>query len=256
MKIRFLGTGTSQGVPVIGSTHPVCLSSDPKDKRLRCAALVSWDNYNYAIDCGPDFRQQMLRAKVTHINGILLTHEHTDHIIGLDDIRPFFYRERKDIPLFGQERVLNAMSKRFHYIFESSEKYPGTPNVKPTCIDASKTIRLGGKEIQPIDINHGRLPILGYRFDNLVYLTDVKTLPEHSFQYLKDIKILVVNALREEDHPTHLTLQEALDLIKVIQPKKAYITHISHLLGFHKEVEAKLPQNVYLAYDGLEIEIV
>ena len=255
MKITFLGTGTSQGVPVIGSTHPVCLSDDPKDKRLRCSAMVSWDDFNYVIDCGPDFRQQMLRANVSHINGILLTHEHTDHIIGLDDIRPFFYKERKDIPLFGLERVLKAMSKRFHYIFESSEKYPGTPNVQPTCINASETVFLGGKKIQPIDINHGRLPILGYRFNNLVYLTDVKTLPEHSFQHLKHVEILVINALREEDHPTHLTLQEALDLIKIIQPKKAYISHISHLLGFHKEVEAKLPPNIHLAYDGLEIEM-
>ncbi|WP_010520976.1 MBL fold metallo-hydrolase [Aquimarina agarivorans] len=254
MKITFLGTGTSQGIPIIGSTHPVCLSDNFKDKRLRCSAMITWDDNVYVIDCSPDFRQQMLRQNVSKIDGILFTHEHTDHIIGLDDIRPFFYRQKKDIPLYADERVFKALSSRFHYIIDSQNKYPGTPNVRQTVISAKNTIQLQNKKVQPIDIMHGNLPILGFRVDNLVYLTDVKTVPEHSYQHLKNIDILVVNALREEAHFSHFTLEEALAFIRKIQPKRAYLTHISHLLGFHDEVEKSLPSNVFLAYDGLELE--
>ncbi len=255
MKITFLGTGTSQGIPIIGSTHPVCLSDNPKDKRLRCSAMITWDNNVYVIDCGPDFRQQMLRENVSKIDGILFTHEHTDHVIGLDDIRPFFYKEKKDIPLYAEQRVFDALSSRFHYIFDSQNNYPGTPNVLSTVVDSNTLIELKNKNVQPIDIIHGNLPILGYRFDGLVYLTDVKTVPEHSFEHLKNIDVLVVNALREEEHFSHFTLDEALAFIEKVKPKKAYLTHISHLLGFHDEVEKNLPSNVYLAYDGLELEL-
>ena len=255
LKITFLGTGTSQGIPIIGSTHPVCLSSNPKDTRMRCSAMIQWDNYTYIIDSGPDFRQQMLKNKVSKINGILYTHEHTDHIIGLDDIRPFFFRERVDIPLYAEENVFKALAKRFEYIFDINSKYPGKPKTAINTITPETIIKLGNIDVQPIRVIHGNLPILGYRFNDLVYLTDVKTVPEESFMHLKNIDTLVVNALRNEEHYSHFTLAEALTFIEKVKPKRAYLTHLSHLLGFHDDVEKELPENVHLAYDGLSLEI-
>jgi len=253
MKITFLGTGTSQGIPIIGSDHPVCLSENPKDKRLRCAAMLSWGDYNYVIDTGPDFRQQMLRQQVSKLSGVLYTHEHTDHIIGLDDIRPFFYKDRVDIPIYAEQRVLDALTKRFQYILESDSIYPGTPNVLQNIIEINKPIFLGKKEIIPIRVMHGRLPIVSFKVGNFMYCTDVKTVPEASMHYFENLDILVINALRIEQHYTHFTLEEALVFIQKVNPKKAYLTHISHLLGFHEKVEATLPDNVYLSYDGLEL---
>lgn len=255
MTLTFLGTGTSQGVPIIGSSHPVCLSDNRKDKRLRSAAMLSWDNVNYVIDVGPDFRQQMLANKVSSLEGIFITHEHTDHIIGLDDIRPFFYKEKKDIPLYAQKRVFDELIPRFHYIFDPENKYPGTPNVNINYIEAYKNLVLNKKEITPVPVMHGNLPILSYKVDGLMYCTDVKTIPEKSLPFFKNLDVLVINALREEEHWSHFTLQEALDFIALVKPKKAYLTHISHLLGFHDEVEQNLPKNVHLAYDGLVINL-
>lgn len=255
MKLTFLGTGTSQGVPIIGSNHPVCLSNNPKDKRLRCAAMLSWGNYNYVIDVGPDFRQQMLSNNINKLDGILITHEHTDHIIGLDDIRPFFYKEKKDIPLYAEKRVFDELAPRFKYIFESHNNYPGTPNVALHEISSEKSFKISDKEIIPIKVIHGNLPILGYKIENTVYCTDVKTVPEESLHYFKNLDVLVINALREEEHWSHFTLSEALAFIDLVQPKKAYLTHVSHLLGFHDEVEEILPQNVHLAYDGLILNL-
>jgi len=255
LKLTFLGTGTSQGVPIIGSTHPVCLSKNPKDKRLRCAALLSWEENNYAIDVGPDFRQQMLVNQVNHLNGILITHEHTDHVIGLDDIRPFFYRAKKDIPLYAEKRVFEEIKPRFTYIFDSKNNYPGAPNVVTNVISDKHTFDLSGKEITPIRVMHGNLPILGYKVEKLVYCTDVKTVPEASLHHFENLEVLVINALREEEHWSHFTLEEALEFIALVKPKKAYLTHISHLLGFHEEVEDTLPKNVHLAYDGLVINL-
>lgn len=255
MKLTFLGTGTSQGVPIIGSSHPVCLSDNTKDKRLRCAAMLSWDDVNYVIDVGPDFRQQMLTNKVSSLKGILITHEHTDHIIGLDDIRPFFYREKKDIPLYAENRVFEELIPRFNYIFDPENKYPGTPNVSINNIVGYQSLTLSGKEIIPIPVMHGNLPILSYKIEGLLYCTDVKTVPEASMPYFENLEVLVINALREEAHWSHFTLQEALDFIALVKPKKAYLTHISHLLGFHDEVERSLPENVHLAYDGLVINL-
>ncbi|SFW13667.1 phosphoribosyl 1,2-cyclic phosphate phosphodiesterase [Sinomicrobium oceani] len=255
MKITFLGTGTSQGIPVIGSDHPVCLSKDPKDNRLRVSVLVEWDEYSYVVDCGPDFRQQMLRAGVSHIDGILFTHEHADHTMGLDDIRPFFFRQG-DIPIYAHERVLGELKQRFPYIFvNGKDKYPGAPGVQSFEVINNRPISLGKLKVVPIDVMHNRLQVFGYRFGDFAYLTDVKTINEREIRKLAGIKVLVVNALRMEPHPSHLNLEEALELIARIAPERAYLTHISHLLGFHEEVEKKLPEGVFLAYDDLQIEV-
>ncbi len=253
MKILFLGTGTSKGIPVIGSQNEVCLSIDSKDKRLRCSVLVSWNTFNYVIDCGPDFRMQMLNANISKIDGILYTHEHSDHTAGLDDIRPFT-QKYGDLPLFAKKRVLKNLKKRFDYIFTIKNKYPSAPSVI-TNIVKNKPFFLNNLEVIPIKVLHGKLSIFGYRFDKFAYLTDVSFIKEKEKRKLKNLNVLVINALRIAEHPTHFNLAKALDFIKEINPKKAYITHISHQLGFHKTVEKQLPKNVFLAYDGLEIEV-
>ena len=211
LRVTFLGTGTSQGIPVIGSTHPVCLSDNPKDKRLRVSVLLSWKDYNYVIDCGPDFRQQMLRQKMSHLNGILYTHEHSDHTAGLDDIRPFFFKQG-DIPIYAHKRVVKSLKKRFGYILNEKDKYPGAPSV---------------------------------------HINKVK----NNLPFLIGDKVVVVNALRLDPHISHFNLKEALAFIEIVKPEKAYFTHISHLLGFHDEVEKSLPKNVHLAYDNLTITL-
>jgi phosphoribosyl 1,2-cyclic phosphate phosphodiesterase len=254
LTITFLGTGTSQGIPVIASNHPVCKSNDPRDKRLRVSILVSWKDYNFVIDCGPDFRQQILRENCTKIDGVLLTHEHSDHTAGLDDIRPFYF-EQGNIPFFAHKRVFENLHQRFSYIFETVNKYPGAPTIDEIEIDKNTTFQLGDKNIIPIEAFHGKLPVLGFKIDNFAYLTDVKTIDKRELEKLKKIEVLVINALRYEKHHSHLNLSEALELIEEIKPKKTYLTHISHVLGFHKEVEKTLPENVFLAYDTLKIDL-
>ncbi len=253
MEIIFLGTGTSQGIPVIGSTHPVCLSDDPKDKRLRVSVSISWGEHQYIIDCGPDFRQQMLANKITKIDGIVFTHEHADHTMGLDDIRPFFFRQG-DIPIYAHKRVLSSLKTRFDYIFASENKYPGAPSVIEHEINNTPFV-LGDLDVIPINMLHNRLQVFGFRFKDFAYLTDVKTIEDSEKIKLKEVKVLVVNALRIEAHHSHFNLEEALAFIDEIQPEQAYLTHISHLLGFHKDVEKILPKNVFLAYDNLKITI-
>ena len=253
MKITFLGTGTSQGIPVIGSSHPVCLSSNPKDKRLRVSVLIEWDNYVYVIDCGPDFRQQMLNAKCTKLNGIVFTHEHADHTAGLDDIRPFYFKQG-DIPVYAHKRVIKALEDRFEYIFETENKYAGAPGVTTHQIE-NKPFTLGGINVIPINGMHYKLQVFGFRFNDFAYLTDMKTVEDKEIEKLKGVKVLVVNALREEQHVSHFNLDEALAFIDKVKPEKAYLTHISHLLGFHDEVQQRLPKNVFLAYDNLQITL-
>ncbi len=253
MKVTFLGTGTSQGIPVIGSNHPVCLSSDPKDKRLRVSALVEWNDYTYVIDCGPDFRQQMLTNKVSKIDGILFTHEHSDHVAGLDDIRPFFFNQG-DIPIYAHQRVLNTLRSRFEYVFVTEDKYPGAPGVKEIVIE-NKPFKLGDLEIVPINTLHNRVQVFGFRLNQFAYLTDVKTIEDSEIDKLKGVKVLVVNALREKPHHSHFNLEEAIAFIQKVKPQKAYLTHISHYMGFHEEVQQRLPDNIYLAYDNLQITI-
>ncbi len=253
MKVTFLGTGTSQGIPVIGSDHPVCLSDNPKDKRLRVSVLVEWDEYTYVVDCGPDFRYQMLRANVKRIDGILFTHEHADHTAGLDDIRPFFFNQG-DIPIYAHARVMKELERRFDYIFETENKYPGAPNVDQRIIE-NKSFQLKNIQVTPIEGFHYKLQVFGFRFKDFAYLTDMKTVPDDEIEKLKGVKVLVVNALREEPHVSHFNLSEALDFVDKVKPERAYFTHISALLGFHDEVEKTLPKNVFLAYDNLEIVI-
>lgn len=254
MTITFLGTGTSQGIPVIGSDHPVCLSKDPRDKRLRVSVLISWRNFNYVIDCGPDFRQQMLTNSVTKLNGILFTHEHADHTAGIDDIRPFFFRQG-DIPIYAHERVINSLNKRFDYIFADENRYPGAPAVKVMQVVNNQSIELEDLEVIPIEAYHNRLQVFGYRFGDFVYLTDVKSVEEAELKKMMGAKVLVVNALREEPHHSHFNLQEAIAFALRVGAEKTYFTHISHMLGFHEEVEKNLPKNVFLAYDNLQLKI-
>lgn len=263
VKITFLGTGTSQGIPIIGSTHPVCLSEDPRDKRLRVSVLIEWEGYNYVIDCGPDFRQQMLstlsRKRTTTgnpapLHGILFTHEHADHVAGMDDIRPFVFRQG-DMPIYGHKRVLKNLAERFDYIFTSENRYPGAPSVSAREVVNGTPIRLGDLDVIPVEVHHGDLQVFGYRFDKIAYLTDVKTIADQELEKLKGLDILVLNCLREEEHKTHLNVSEALALIDQLKPKQTYFTHISHHLGFHATAEAKLPENVFIAYDGLTLTV-
>lgn len=253
MKITFLGTGTSQGIPMIANDDPVCLSDNSKDKRLRSSVMISWGDIRYIIDCGPDFRQQMLRENIKSINGVLFTHEHSDHTAGIDDLRPYTYK-MGEVPIYAQERVIESLKIRFSYIFETENRYAGAPKLTENIID-STSFTLNGVKVTPLSVMHGKLPITGYRFGNLAYITDLKTMYNEEKKKLEHLEVLVVNALRISPHPTHLNLEEAIKFVNEIQPKRAYFTHISHKLGFHEEVEKTLPENIFLSYDGLEVEL-
>ncbi len=250
LKITFLGTGTSTGVPMITSTHPVAFSDNPKDKRLRSSIMVSWDDATYIIDSGPDFRQQMIRENVQSINGILFTHEHSDHIAGFDDIRPYSFR-MGEVPIYLTERVLKSLEKRYDYIFATENRYPSAAKVKSHIITKDSLLEFQEVKITPVEVMHGNLPVLGFRFNNFAYLTDIKTITSEEKKKLNNLDTLVVTGLRKELHSTHFNIDEAVEFIKELKPKKAYLTHISELLGFHDEVEKELPENVFLAYDGL-----
>ena len=253
MKVTFLGTGTSQGIPIIGSNHPVCLSINPKDKRLRVSVLLEWDDFTILIDCGPDFRQQLLRTNCTRIDAVLFTHEHSDHTAGIDDLRPFYFRQG-NLPIYAHQRVLDALGKRFDYIFKTENKYPGIPTLDTHAIQNTPFF-VHNKKVTPIEVLHHKLPVFGFRIGDFAYITDAKTVPEPELEKLKNLDVLVVNALREELHLSHFNLDEALAFINRIGPKKAYLTHISHYMGFHDEVQKKLPKSVFLAYDQLEISL-
>lgn len=252
VKVHFLGTGTSQGIPIIGSTHPVCLSKNTKDKRLRSSIWVQWDNVDFVVDCGPDFRQQMLKSQCPKIDALFFTHEHADHTAGIDDIRPFAFKVGA-LAVYGLKRVMDNLSKRFDYIFSDENKYPGAPSVNPSIIDPKKPFTVASKTIVPIVVNHYGLEVLGFRFDSFAYITDMFSMTDAEAEKLVGVETLVVNALRIEPHPSHLHLEAAIAFAQKINAKQTYFTHISHRLGFHDEVQAQLPEGIHLAYDNLSI---
>jgi len=251
VKITFLGTGTSQGVPVIACDCNVCLSTDPLDKRLRTSVLLETDENTLIIDAGPDFRQQMLREHVTKLDAILLTHEHKDHIAGLDDVRAFNYKSQDAIDIYSEERVQKVIKKEFSYVF-SEYQYPGIPKMRLNPIP-EHNFNIKNIPIIPIRAFHYRLPVYGFRIGNFAYITDANYIPEESKELLYGVKYLVINALRKEKHISHFSLREAIDFIREISPKKAFITHISHQMGLHAEVSKELPPEIMLAYDGLSL---
>nr|WP_199082740.1 MBL fold metallo-hydrolase [Pedobacter sp. ASV19] len=252
MKVTFLGTGTSQGIPVISCGCEVCLSDDYRDKRLRTSVLLETDDKTIVIDSGPDFRYQMLRAGVKDLDAIIYTHEHKDHIAGLDDIRPFNYLVKKNIDIYATIRVEQALRREFSYIF-SEIQYPGLPQINLHEISADHSFNIGKTLIEPIEIMHYKLPILGYRINDFTYITDAKTISEEAVEKIRGTKILVINALQIADHISHFNLEEAVTFAKKINAEVTYLTHISHNLGLHNEVEKVLPDNIRLAYDGLTL---
>lgn len=252
MKITFLGTGTSQGVPVIACSCPVCQSSDSRDWRLRTAALIEHQGISIAIDAGPDFRQQMLRAKVKNLNAVLLTHEHRDHISGLDDVRAFNWIHKRPMDIWAENRVLNELQREYSYVF-AEHKYPGIPEFALHPIDGHP-FEIMGLTIVPIRAYHYKLPIYGFRIRDLTYITDANFIPEEEKEKIIGTKYLVINALRMQKHISHYSLPEALEVIAQLSPRKAFISHISHQMGFYADIAKTLPENVCLAYDGLEIE--
>ncbi len=253
MRLTFLGTGTSQGVPVIACPCPVCQSDQEKDKRLRASVYVEVDGVNILIDAGPDFRQQMLRASVKHLDGILLTHEHKDHIGGLDDVRAFNFVNRRPMDIYAEERVQDALKQEYAYVF-AENRYPGVPEMNLFNVDGYP-FEINGVKIIPIRCFHYKMPIYGYRIGDLTYITDANFISEEEKEKIVGSKYIVINALRKQKHISHFTLGEALKLIEEFSPRKAFITHVSHQMGFHADIQAELPRNVAMAYDGLVVEI-
>lgn len=253
MRITFLGTGTSQGIPIIACPCIVCQSADQKDNRLRTSVMIEEKGKTFVIDTGPDFRQQMLRENVKNMDAVIFTHEHKDHTAGFDDIRAFNFILRKKIDVYASERVQDAIRREFAYIF-SDFKYPGIPEINLHLLE-NKRINIEGLDFLPIEVMHYKLPVFGFRVGDFSYVTDANYISDIEKEKLKNSKVLVLNALRKEEHISHFTLQEAIELVQELKPEKAYFTHISHQLGLHAEVEKELPDNISLAYDGLKIEL-
>lgn len=254
MKITFLGTGTSQGVPIVTCPCKVCRSDDVKDKRLRSSIFVQVNGIDILIDIGPDFRQQALKNKISKVDSILITHEHNDHIAGLDDIRPYNFIQNNSIPLYGLPRVIDQIIYRYGYIF-SENKYPGAPSIDAVTVSESDIITIGDTHILAIPIFHGDLPIIGFRINNFAYITDASTIPQQSLDMLKDLDTLIINALQHRPHKTHFTLSEAIDAACHINAKHTFFTHLSHDIGFHEEIDKALPQSMHLAFDGLQLSL-
>jgi len=253
LKITFLGTGTSQGVPVIACNCEVCTSADYRDKRLRTSVLIEAEEKVIVIDSGPDFRYQMLRAKVQHLDAIVFTHEHKDHTAGLDDIRAFNYKQQGPVDVYANLRVQEALKREFFYIFERF-KYPGIPQLTLHTI-SNEPFNIGNLRFIPIEVMHYKLPVLGFRINDFTYITDAKTVSDTEKEKIKGSKILVINALQKQEHISHFTFDEAIAFAESIGAEKTYLTHISHRLGKHADVSSILPPNVELAYDGLQITI-
>ena len=253
LKVTFLGTGTSQGVPVIACDCKVCKSSDSKDKRLRSSVLFTVDGENYVIDSGPDFRQQMLREKIQSLKALLFTHEYKDHIAGMDDIRAFNFKDKRDMDVYCSLAVEEALRREFHYVFVDYN-YGGVPKVKLNRIE-NKSFNLNGIVINPIQVMHYKMPVFGFRIGNFTYITDAKTVSPEEREKIRGSEVLVINGLRREEHIAHFNLKEALAFIEDVKPEKTYLTHISHLFDTHEAIEAELPANVFVAYDGMTIDL-
>ena len=253
MKVTFLGTGTSQGVPVIGCACQVCNSLDFRDKRFRASIHIQIDELSLVIDTGPDFRSQVLRAGITKLDAVIYTHEHKDHTAGLDDIRPFNFMQQKDIPIFGRPQVLEQIKREFAYIF-ADKRYPGIPMVETIAID-EMPFSIAGITITPIPVIHYKLPVMGFRIGDFTYITDASLIPEESFKLIEGTETLVLNALQKESHISHFTLGEAVEIARQIGAKQTYFTHISHKLGVHNVVDRELPEGIALAYDGLQLTL-
>jgi len=253
VRFTFLGTGTSQGVPVIACDCTACKSADPRDKRLRSSLLLEKDGTVLLFDAGPDFRQQMLRQNVKRLDSIILTHEHKDHIAGMDDVRAFNYRSNDAVDIYAEARVQEAIKREYSYVFSSSG-YPGIPRMRLKTIENSPFM-IKGIEIIPVRVMHWNLEILGFRVNNFAYITHASSIPKRGIELLKGVEYLVINALRKERHMSHFSLDEALSIIDSINPRKGYITHIGHQMGLYEKVQKELPRNVLLAYDGLSVDI-
>ena len=253
MRVTLLGTGTSQGVPVIGCQCKVCTSSDPRDNRLRTSAMVETEGKRIIIDTGPDFRQQMLREKVDFIDAVIFTHEHKDHVAGLDDIRAFNFLQRKDMEVYASSQVQKALKREFHYAF-SEHKYPGVPQILLKDI-GKEPFEAAGIKIIPILVWHHKMPVLGFRIGDFTYITDANYIEPEELEKIRGSKKMVINALRKSDHISHFTLEEAVKLVSDMEVEQAYVTHISHQMGRHSAVEEELPEHVSLGYDGLTINV-
>lgn len=251
--MTFLGTGTSQGVPVVACDCVVCRSADSRDQRLRSSVLIELNGKSLVIDAGPDFRQQMLKVGLKKLDAILLTHEHYDHIAGLDDIRAFNWVQKCPTDIYAEHRVQKSIKQIFSYVF-AGHKYPGIPQMNLFDIE-SEPFLIDSTLIIPVRGMHYKLPVLGFRVGNFAYLTDMKTIADEELEKLRDLEVLVINALRIEEHLSHMNLEQALTLIEKVKPQQAFLTHISHLMGLHSEVSKKLPSNVALAYDDLHLEL-
>lgn len=253
MKVTLLGTGTSQGVPVIGCTCEVCRSIDYRDNRLRVSAHLQLNGKSFIIDAGPDFRQQVLRERIRTLDAVIFTHEHKDHTAGLDDIRAYNFLQGKDMPLYGEARVLEQLKREFAYIF-SGVPYPGIPRVELFPVSTAP-FDVEGVTFTPIRVKHYKLPVLGYRVGDFTYITDANYIAPEELEKVKGSKVIVLDALRQEPHISHFSLQEAVELLTELAPERAYLTHISHLMGLHRKVEETLPDFIRLGYDGLQIQL-
>lgn len=252
MKLTFLGTGTSQGIPVIACDCSVCTSTDSRDKRLRTSAMITIDHKNYVIDTGPDFRQQMLREKVSDVSAVFFTHEHKDHVAGMDDVRAFNFKHNRDMDVYCDANVEKALHREYPYVF-TANTYPGVPKVKLHLITKEAPFSVNNHSVTPVEVLHYKLPVLGYRILDVTYITDAKTITEPELEKIKGSKVLVLNALRLQEHISHFNLSEALEIIALVKPERAYLTHLSHLMGTHEEITKLLPANVFIAYDGLVV---
>ena len=251
-RLTFLGTGTSQGVPIIGCKCKVCTSTDLKDKRLRSSALIEHNGKKILIDAGPDFRQQLLRENIGNLDAILLTHEHKDHTGGLDDVRAINYLQKKILPIYCEKRVEESLHREYSYAF-CEIKYPGIPQFNINIID-SNPFNIDGVNITPIRVYHRKLPILGYRIGNITYITDANKIEEHELKKVMGSKILVLNTIRKEKHFSHFSLSEAIEVAQKVGADATYLTHLSHQIGTHKDLSNCLPKGIYASYDGLSVE--